>query len=122
MEHIFPGLTPPQLEGKVWWFPFHITPDVPEALTAGKEMEYLSWFYSNEAFNPAAITQSDRDEYVSHYSAPGEMHAGFEYYQAIPEDTIQNLNYSKTKLTMPVLAIGAGYHKYEGNVTMPLNI
>jgi len=37
MEHIFPGFTPPQLEGKVWWFPFHITPDVPEALAAGKE-------------------------------------------------------------------------------------
>jgi pimeloyl-ACP methyl ester carboxylesterase len=50
------------------------------------------------------------------------MHAGFEYYQTIPEDTIQNQNYSKTKLTMPVLALGAGYHKYEGNVTMPLVI
>ena len=50
------------------------------------------------------------------------MHAGFEYYRAIPEDTMQNLNYSKTKLTMPVLALGAGYHKYEGNVTLPLNI
>ena len=22
MEYIFPGFTPPQLEGKVWWFPF----------------------------------------------------------------------------------------------------
>jgi pimeloyl-ACP methyl ester carboxylesterase len=50
------------------------------------------------------------------------MRAGFEYYRAIPEDTIQNLNCSKTKLTMPVLALGAGYHKYEGNVTLPLNI
>jgi pimeloyl-ACP methyl ester carboxylesterase len=35
---------------------------------------------------------------------------------------MQNLNYSKTNLTMPVLALGAGYHKYEGNVTQPLNI
>ncbi len=50
------------------------------------------------------------------------MRAGFEYYRAVPEDTIQNLNYSKTKLTMPVLALRAGYHKYEGNVTVPLNI
>ena len=32
MEYIFPGFTPPQLEGKVWWFPFHQTPDIPEAL------------------------------------------------------------------------------------------
>ena len=37
------------------------------------------------------------------------MRAGFEYYRAIPQDAIQNENYSKTNLTMPVLALGAGY-------------
>jgi pimeloyl-ACP methyl ester carboxylesterase len=67
---------------------------------------YLSWFYHNFSHNPAAITQADINEYVSHYSAPGGMHAGFEYYRAFPEDVIQNQNYSKTKLTMPVLAVG----------------
>ena len=30
MEHVFPGFTPPQLEGKVWWFRFHLVPDLPE--------------------------------------------------------------------------------------------
>jgi pimeloyl-ACP methyl ester carboxylesterase len=72
-------------------------------------MEYLSWFYQNLAYNPAAITQADINKYVSHYSAPGGMHAGFEYYRAMPQDAIQNENYSKTNLTMPVLALGAGY-------------
>ncbi len=57
-----PGVVP-------WWFPFHQTPDVPEALVQGKEMTYLSWFYQNLAYNPAAITQADINEYVSHYSA-----------------------------------------------------
>jgi len=37
---------------------------------------YLSWFYHNLAYNPAAITQADIDEFVSHYSAPGGMRAG----------------------------------------------
>ena len=37
------------------------------------------------------------------------MRAGFEYYRAFPQDAIQNQNYSKTNLTMPVLAMGAGY-------------
>ena len=46
------------------------------------------------------------NEYVSQYSAPGAMRAGFEYYRAFPQDAIQNMNYSKTKLTMPVLALG----------------
>ena len=119
MEYIFPGFTPPQLEGKVWWFPFHQTPDLPEALVEGKETMYLSWFYHNLAYNPAAITQTDINEFVSHYSAPGGMRDGFNYFRAFPEDAIQNENYSKTKLTMPVLAVGAGYiPAFGGNVTI----
>src|SRR6478735_2955353 len=114
------GLTPP---GKtpVWWFFFHQVPDLPEALVNGKETEYLSWFYHNLAYNPAAITQAAINEYVSHYSAPGGMRAGFEYYRALPQDAMENMNYSKTKLVMPVLALGGGYDPaLGGNLTMPI--
>jgi pimeloyl-ACP methyl ester carboxylesterase len=118
-EAPIPGFLPPG-RPPIWWIPFHQTPDVPEALVQGKELAYLSWFYHNLAFNPAAITQADINEYVSHYSAPGGMRAGFEYYRAIPQDAIQNMNYSKTKLPMPVLALGGGYiPTFGGNVTMP---
>ena len=104
----------------LWWVIFHQTPDIPEALVQGKEMMYLSWFFHNLAYNPAAITQTDIDEYVSHYSAPGGMRAGFEHYRAFPQDAIQNQNYSKIKLTMPVLALGGGYiPTFGGNITMP---
>jgi pimeloyl-ACP methyl ester carboxylesterase len=114
----FPGFAPP---GRMtpWWFAFHQTPDMPEALVQGKELMYLSWFYHNLAYNPAAITQADINEFVSHYSAPGGMRAGFEYYRAFPQDAIENLNYSKTKLTMPVLAVyGSYYPAFGGNVTI----
>jgi len=119
MELTIPGFVP---AGKMplWWAVFHQTPDVPEALVSGKEMMYLSWFFHNLPFNPAAITQTDINEYVSHYSAPGGMRAGFEHYRAFPQDAIQNLNYSKTKLTMPVLALGGGYiPTFGGNIAMP---
>ncbi|MFL6406625.1 MAG: alpha/beta fold hydrolase [Nitrososphaeraceae archaeon] len=120
MELPIPGFTPPRLEGKIWWFVSHQTPNVPEALVQGKEMIYLPWFFHNLAYNLAAITQADINEYVSHYSAPGAMRAGFEYYRAFPQDAIQNMNYSKTKLTMPVLALGGGYiPTFGGNITMP---
>jgi pimeloyl-ACP methyl ester carboxylesterase len=47
------------------------------------------------------------------------MRDGFNYFRAFPEDAIQNENYSKTKLTMPVLAFGAGYIPgFGGNVTI----
>jgi len=119
MELTIPGFAP---AGRMplWWVVFHQTPDVPEALIQGNEMMYLTWFYRNLANNPTAITQEDINEYVSHYSAPGGMHAGFEYYRAIPQEVIQNMNYSKTKLPMPVLALGAGYiPTLGGNITMP---
>jgi pimeloyl-ACP methyl ester carboxylesterase len=119
MDLPIPGFTPPQLEGKIWWFVFHQTPNVPEALVQGKEMMYLSWFYHGLTYNSAAITQAAINEYVSHYSAPGAMRAGFEHYRAFPQDAIQNQNYSKTKLTMPVLALGGGYlPTFGGNITM----
>jgi pimeloyl-ACP methyl ester carboxylesterase len=117
MEVPPPGFFPPR--PLPWWLYFHQTPDVPEALVQGKEMEYLSWFYHNLAYNPAAITQADIKEYVSHYSAPGAMRAGFEYYRAFPQDVIQNQNYSKTNLTMPVLALGAGYIPAFGGISNP---
>jgi len=118
-EAPIPGFSVPG-RAPVWWVPFHQTPDMPEALVQGKELIYLSWFYQNLAFNPSAITQTAINEYVSHYSAPGGMRAGFEYYRAFPQDVIQNQNYSKTKLTMPVLALGGGYiPTFGGNITMP---
>jgi pimeloyl-ACP methyl ester carboxylesterase len=46
------------------------------------------------------------------------MRAGFEHYRSIPQDAIQNQNYSKTKLTMPVLALQGGYIPvFGGNIT-----
>jgi pimeloyl-ACP methyl ester carboxylesterase len=119
MDFTFPGFAPPGITPR-WWFFFHQTPDVPEALVEGKEMEYLSWFYQNLAYNPSAITQEDINEYVSRYSAPGGMRAGFEYYRAFQENVMQNQNYSQTMLPMPVLALGAAYIPVlGGNITMP---
>ena len=119
MELTIPGFAPPG-RPPIWWGIFHQVPDVPEALVQGKEMIYLPWFYRGLSYNPAAIAQADINEYVSHYSAPGGLRAGFEYYRAFPQDAIQNMNYSKTKLTMPVLAMGGGYIPVlGGNITMP---
>lgn len=67
---------------------------------------YITHFYTAFAYNPAAFTEEDIDEYTRTYSAPGAMRAGFEYYRAFPEDVRQNREYAKTKLKMPVLALG----------------
>src|SRR5215212_7236327 len=114
MEFAFPGFSPPGFEGIVWWFGFHQTPDIPEALIAGKEREYLSWFYRGLAYNPEAITEADIDEFVRKYSAPGGMRAGFEYYRAFPLDAEQNKELSETKLQIPVLVLGGDIYPAVG--------
>ncbi len=75
---------------------------------------YLSWFYNNLAYDPAAITAQDIDEYVRAYSRPGVLRAGFEYYRATPTDILHNNENKKTPLAMPVLALGGSGGKGRG--------
>jgi pimeloyl-ACP methyl ester carboxylesterase len=94
-------------ERGLWHSAFHSVRDLPEALVAGRERTYLSWFYSNLAYNPTAIGPEDIDEYVRCYSAPGALRAGFEYYRAADEDAEHNREFARTrKLKLPVLALG----------------
>jgi pimeloyl-ACP methyl ester carboxylesterase len=105
------GILPKETDSRLWHVPFHQVPDIPEFLVEGKERDYLSIFYKFWAYNPEAITEADIDEYSSHYSAPGGMRAGFEYYRAFPTQEEQNREFSKVKLQMPVLALG-GEHSF----------
>jgi pimeloyl-ACP methyl ester carboxylesterase len=93
---------------RVWHFAFHSARDVPEMLVAGREREYLRAFFDVRLFNPAAIDESDFGAYVSAYSAPGAMRAGFELYRAFDQDRDDNRESSRRngKLTVPVLAVG----------------
>jgi pimeloyl-ACP methyl ester carboxylesterase len=93
--------------GGAWHRVFHLVPDLPELLVAGREKLYLSWFYQHYSRNPSAISDTDVDEYLRTYSQPGAMKAGFEYYRAYFNDTKRGREYARTKLQMPVLAIGA---------------
>jgi pimeloyl-ACP methyl ester carboxylesterase len=91
-----------------WWVTFNTVPNLPEALIAGRERIYIDWFCKNVAYNPAAISESDIDEYVRAFSTPGTMRAIFESYRAIFQDVEDNNKQSQIKLKMPVLALGGG--------------
>jgi pimeloyl-ACP methyl ester carboxylesterase len=93
--------------GQRWHHQFHMTPDLPEALTQGRERTYLSWFYNTFAYRPDAIGPTDLDEYARSYRQPGAMRAGFAYYRALLQDIADNKALlAQAKLAMPVLAIG----------------
>jgi pimeloyl-ACP methyl ester carboxylesterase len=97
------------LNHQLWHFAFHQAPDVPEALVAGRERMYLTWFYKTFAYDKAAVGEAEIAEYVRCYSAPGGLRAGFAHYRAFPEDGRQVGEWARTKLKMPVLALGGEF-------------
>lgn len=93
--------------GRRWHHQFHMTPDLPEALTHGREETYLRWFYRDFSYRPDAIGEEEIREYLRTYAQPGAMRAGFSYYRALPQDAADNRAIiARMKLEMPVLAIG----------------
>ena len=93
--------------GRRWHHAFHQTPDLPEALVAGREDIYFGWFYRNYGARPDAIPEADITEYLRVYRQPGALRAGFSYYRAIPQDIADNEAIAaRFKLPMPVLARG----------------
>jgi pimeloyl-ACP methyl ester carboxylesterase len=99
----------PQGPSLAWHFGFNAVPDLPEQVVAGRERAYLSYFYTHLAYVPGAIAPDEVDEYVRHYAVPASLRAGFEYYRAFPRDVADNATYARTKLTMPVLALGGDH-------------
>ncbi|MGB5557940.1 MAG: alpha/beta hydrolase, partial [Paracoccaceae bacterium] len=63
-------------------------------------------FWTGFAANPKAVAEIDRRRYTATYAQPGRMHAGFMYFAALEQDARDNQVLAKSKLTMPILAMG----------------
>src|SRR5882724_7750550 len=89
----------------IWHFRFN--GPTPEALVKGRERIYFEHFWNDFAADKArSIPEADRQAYAADYARPGRMRAGWAYFvsfQQAPRDFAQ---FSRTKLTMPVLSIG----------------
>jgi pimeloyl-ACP methyl ester carboxylesterase len=123
LDVTIPGIGPDVSQGgRRWHHAFHMTPELPETLTQGREREYLGWFYREFCWQRGAITPADVDEYLRCYSQPGAMRAGFEYYRALPQDKADNraLLDSGFRLPMPVLALGGARAEARGRGEEPL--
>ena len=90
----------------LWHFNFG-GPDA-ERLVAGRERIYLDRFWNEFAGDPKKIDEATRRHYTALYSRPGAMRSAFAQFLAIgKKDEADNLKAMETKLTMPLLAIGA---------------
>lgn len=107
LDVTIPGDGSPNISqgGRRWHHAFHQTPDLPEALIAGREDIYFTWFYRHYGARP--LSEADIAEYLRVYRQPGALRAGFSFYRAIPQDIEDNAAIAaQFKLPMPVLALG----------------
>jgi microsomal epoxide hydrolase len=114
VDAAIPGLAPPEVYkmtpdrlARTWHFAFNYLPELPEMLITGREREFLSWLYRSKSVDwTKAFDQAAIDEYTRIYAAPGSWSNGLRYYRDIFASIAQNQQTAKTKLPMPVLAIG----------------
>jgi len=89
----------------LWHFSFG-GPDA-ERLVAGRERIYLDRFWNEFAADRSKIDEATRVHYAKLDAQPGAMHSAFAQFLSFPKDAEDNKVSMATKLTMPVLAIGA---------------
>jgi pimeloyl-ACP methyl ester carboxylesterase len=104
------------LPGVEGWEPIYNNPSIwhfrfngpkPEALVAGRESIYFSFFWDDLAADKnRSLPEADRKAYIAAYSRPGRMRAAWQYFVSWPQTAKDFAELSRTKLSMPVLAIG----------------
>ena len=89
----------------IWHFRFN--GPTPEALVRGRERTYFEHFWNDFASNKTqSIPEADRVAYTAAYARPGRMRAAWAYFVSFQQAATDFAALSRTKLTMPVLAMG----------------
>ena len=95
----------PKLQAEGWFLQFFNVPDLPEALIAGKEREFLSFLYRTWSYNPEMMTQDEIDVYVREYERPGSIRGCCSDYRARLEDVAQDVADKDVRIERPVLSL-----------------
>jgi pimeloyl-ACP methyl ester carboxylesterase len=85
----------------VWHIHFMQVPGLPEKLVAGRQAEYLGYFFQFGKFTP-----SEMAHYVTAYSTDAQLHAVFEMYRAFPAN--EKFNQEQRGPNDVPLFVGAG--------------
>jgi len=110
MDALLPGVEPVwgQVKGSAWWFGFFAFPASGE-LVAGKERLFLTNFWPVVGHVKDAFTTEETNEFVRAYSTKGSTTGAFHWFGAFEQDAKDNKEFMKTKLKMPLLAMGGEY-------------
>ena len=103
-----------------WFFFFHLVPELPETLIAGREDLWLRHFFSDWCYNPHTISGEEFDTYVRAYRNPGAVRGAMSDYRANLEDNAQDAVDADVKIACPVLSLwGADFEAVGKMFDMP---
>lgn len=111
MDALIPGIEPSwtDFSTKAWWWGF-FSWSASGDLVKGREGQFLTNFWPVVGHVKNAFTKEESAEFIRAYSVPGSTTATFKWFAAFPQDAKDNLELSKQKLSMPVLAMGGDHH------------
>lgn len=102
--------TDPDRAWKTWHFAFHLVPDLPEALLAGRERAYVDWFLKVKALSANTFDGAEIDHYAAAVAAEGGLRASLAYYRDAAESARRNHDaLERQRLTVPVLGISSSH-------------
>jgi pimeloyl-ACP methyl ester carboxylesterase len=107
MDAPLPGIPPWDdiiKDHKLWHFSFWGPEE--DHLVQGRERIYLDRIWNDFSASPTQPDELTRKFYAAQYAKPGAMHAGFEHFKAFSQDADDNRVFARTKLLVPVLAVG----------------
>lgn len=110
MDALLPGVEPvwSQVKGAAWWFGFFAFPASGD-LVAGKERLFLTNFWPVVGHVKDPFTPGEVNEFVRAYAVKGGTTGAFHWFGAFEQDALDNKEFMKTKLKMPLLAMGGEY-------------
>ncbi|MER6187074.1 alpha/beta hydrolase [Streptomyces sp. NPDC001652] len=92
----------------VWNFGFFsLANGLPEGVVSGRERLWVRKFIDGLEVQKGSVTPGDVAVFAHYLKDPAHLRASFAWFRAFPQDIQDNAVYRQTKLTMPVLAIGA---------------
>jgi pimeloyl-ACP methyl ester carboxylesterase len=88
---------------------FNVANGLPEQTVRGRETQWVASFSDMLEHEKSGISRKDASIYGTYLKDPAHLSASFKWFRTMNQDVADDAGYSKTKLTMPVLAVGAQY-------------
>jgi len=96
-----------EVKAQAWWFGFFSQPHSGE-VAAGRMNLILEDFFPAVSFVQNSFTPREKAEFTRAYSVKGATTASFLWF-VFEQDIKDNQEFSKSKLAMPVLAMGSDH-------------